>query len=72
MAVQAEAPARARPAAATREGGRRFSPGRIALYAVLILIALFFTVVLLYVMRRRRGGSLTDPGHPDARRSRRR
>ncbi len=34
------------------------------------LIALFFTVLLLYVMRRRRGGSLTDPGYPDARRSR--
>jgi uncharacterized membrane protein YeaQ/YmgE (transglycosylase-associated protein family) len=34
------------------------------------VIALFFTVLLLYVMRRRRGGSLTDPGYPDARRSR--
>ena len=50
MAVQAEAPARARPATATREQGRRFSPGKIALYAVLILIAMFFIIPLLWMV----------------------
>ena len=50
MAVQAEAPARARPATATREQGRRFSPSRIALYVILILIALFFIIPLVWMV----------------------
>jgi multiple sugar transport system permease protein len=45
--VEAELPARA---AVATEGRRTFSPGKIALYAVLILIALFFVIPLLWML----------------------
>ncbi len=50
MARTIDVAAPARPAARTTSGRRLFSPGRIVVYAVLILIALFFVIPLLWML----------------------
>jgi len=47
--LEAQAPART-DTAATAERGSRFTPKRVMLYLVLILIALFFVVPLLWML----------------------
>ena len=49
MARTIDVAAPARPAAATTSARRFFSPGKIMVYAVLILIALFFLIPLLWM-----------------------